>query len=55
MIKCRECATEVSEDAQACPKCGADDPNLIQHRIKTVFWVFVTLAGTGFLLYKWLW
>ena len=26
MTHCRECQTEVSTSAKACPKCGADKP-----------------------------
>jgi hypothetical protein len=54
IINCRECNTEVSDAANACPKCGADDPHLLMHRIKTVFYVLACLAGAAFLLHKWL-
>jgi RNA polymerase subunit RPABC4/transcription elongation factor Spt4 len=54
MIACRECKAEVSDDASICPTCGADDPSLVMHWVKTLFGVLLALALAAYLLHKWL-
>lgn len=40
LIACRECATEISTTAKACPRCGAKVP-------KTKWWLWVPLAAVA--------
>jgi hypothetical protein len=43
MIACKECATEISSTAKACPKCGAPLP-------RTKWGLWITLGVLGFLM-----
>lgn len=40
LIACKECGTEISTTAKACPKCGARVP-------KTKWWLWVPLGLVG--------
>jgi hypothetical protein len=45
LVACKECGTEVSTSAKACPKCGSKVP-------KTKWWLWVPLGlGAAFLLF----
>lgn len=45
LIACKDCGTEVSNSAKACPKCGAKVP-------RTKWWLWIPLAlVAAFLLY----
>lgn len=42
---CKDCGTEVSSDAKACPKCGRDQRNFfLKHKILTFFLVVILVA-----------
>lgn len=40
LVKCRECGSEVSSEALACPKCGVR-PKPKTSVLKVVFWLFI--------------
>lgn len=43
--RCRECGHRVSQNARACPSCGADDPSMgqVAHGILSVIMVILSL------------
>lgn len=49
IVKCRECGADVSDEAAACPKCGAKPHMTAGAR---VFWVLAALFVLVFLAYK---
>ena len=46
IIKCRECGSDVSTTAAACPKCGAEPAK----RTSASTWVIAAVLGTGVLM-----
>ncbi|SEN54749.1 zinc-ribbon domain-containing protein [Duganella sp. CF517] len=41
LVKCKECGTEVSTEAKACPKCGAKPPK----KVGLLGWIAVLFVG----------
>ena len=52
LITCKECKTEISDTAKACPKCGAKVPRTkwwlwIPLSLVAAFFLFGAIAGNG--------
>ncbi len=43
MGKCRECGTEVSDQAKTCPKCGVDQP--VKKKTSLFTWIIAIIFG----------
>lgn len=44
--QCKDCGTEVSKGAKACPKCGKDQRNFfVKHKVITFLLVVIVLGG----------
>lgn len=55
---CRECGTQVSTDAKACPRCGATDPLFAARargasRWRRLAWGVASLVAVVWLLVLW--
>ena len=45
---CKECGTEISKGAKACPKCGKDNRNFFaKHKVLTFILVVVVIIAVG--------
>lgn len=45
---CKECGTEISKDAKACPKCGKDNRNFfVKHKVLTFILIVVVIIVAG--------
>jgi hypothetical protein len=52
MSPCRVCQKDVSDDAKACPHCGAGEPSespraIAWRWISLIFWILVCIGGFG--------
>ena len=52
MIHCRECGSQVSSEAQACPHCGCKTPDNTQNIIGTILTFILIGIGLVF-VYAW--
>lgn len=51
LITCRECGHSISDQARACPQCGAPAPSRARERTRKAETAALLVAGLGVLLY----